>query len=267
MAIATTVTIIAVLIGFTVIVAVEIWPDSPDPEATLNNVPDYPPYNEPPYRTNEPPLVYIPYSGPLEPAVVTTPAPEPKVVRPPEPIQSNEPPSNFIRNSPIPYTPNECCKFDRDSDMKDGGIDPIVLRDGYYLNTYEAQRCSNAPNSFDFDNDGFPEHMCGFYSNTTKIFFNDLYNGTLVNHDNFRQPFTHLWQDYDQDIFVDDGELTELDRDPEFEMTLQWDDGRYDYTSEVPMNAPFYAVGNSTYGEWFSTKPPYWATQEWMKDD
>lgn len=153
----------------------------------------------------------------------------------------------------------DCGAYDPDPNEKGGGKDPVVLRENWGYFDFNAIYCSNAPNSFDYDNDGFPEHMCYWYTPTTKILFNDRYDGKLVNGLNFIGNFTHIWQDKNSNIFIDDGELTPIEP-LQVEMIKSYPDGVKDLNDRY-----IYCAGESNLGQFVCTQPTYWKTQEWMR--
>ena len=148
---------------------------------------------------------------------------------------------------------NMATPTDQDPDKKDGGRDPYVIRHTWNYFNFDAQRCSNAPNSFDYDNDGFPEHMCYWYAQGSLILFADKYDGVLKDGTNFTETPTHIWNDQNMNVFVDEGELTPIN-DPKLVIINNFKDGRL-----IDNGRYIYCIGESlTYGfEFECTKPTY----------
>ena len=227
----------------------------------------------------------LPPTPPVEPfsdfnhVDISIPTPEPQQ---PYPFPMPDPPIPFPQpepNTPMPDpTPNDPDGLpgtgipgvfippgfdaDPDPDAKGGGKDPIVLHDGFGYFEFDAYKCSNASNSFDYDSDGFPEHMCYWYVPTTKIFFNDKYdNQTLIDGSQFLGDYTHLWQDKNSNVFIDDGELVPIESH-NINIVQKSKNGWKDYDS----GRYVYCAGGSDFGNVVCTYPTYWQTQEWMKD-
>ena len=120
-----------------------------------------------------------------------------------------------------------CC-IDDDSSSRSSGKDPVVIGKWGFIEPGNDAQCANSPNPFDFDNDGFKEHMCYWYHPETKILFVD-FNGNkqldngyellvseghenplkiLVNSSDFCIIHNcYLWQDKNSNILVDVGEI------------------------------------------------------------
>jgi len=166
---------------------------------------------------------------------------------------------------------------DPDQDLKGGGQDPIVFGNWTYIEPGNGHKCANSPNPFDFDNDGFKEHMCYWYSKDTKILFVD-FNGNkqldngyeLLNAENYANAFeiirsdpnlcvnTHcyIWQDINSNILVDDGELQEHNK--VFDIS-EYEEYPHGYKLKENDRVVYAKVYEQNLDEsLYATKPTYW---------
>jgi len=156
-----------------------------------------------------------------------------------------------------PQPPKDPCPEcgDPDPDQKGGGKDPFVLEGWDYIELGDGYKCSNSPNPFDYDNDGFREHMCYWYSSDTRILFSDKYEGKLVNGTNFEAPFTHIWQDSNSNILVDKGELLPI-KDPILKTLYEYPWGELHIPNQKYIYCEMYSPTLKEYV--YCTLPTYW---------
>ena len=175
------------------------------------------------------------------------------------------------------FDSNQSGKLDDDEDIKDGGRDPIVFGKWSYIEPGNGYKCSNSPNPFDFDNDGFKEHMCYWYGPETNILFVDfndnkqLDNGyELLNAEGYTNAIeiirsypnlcvnTHcyMWQDINSNILVDDGELRKHDK--VFDL-LEYQEYPYGYKLKENGRFVYAKAHDQNLDETlYATHPTYW---------
>ena len=190
-----------------------------------------------------------------------------------------------IYDSPITDVPPAIPPVDDDPDGKGGGWDPLVFGTWAYIEPGNEYRCSNSENPFDYDNDGFREHMCYWYSPETKILLVDfnfnqqLDNGyELLNIEGYENAIEilklypeicldsdyYIWKDINSNILVDDGELEPFIQTFNLSGIISYPEGKMSNDVYLPEGRErgFYIYGE-TYDETldeniYVTKPTYW---------
>lgn len=143
---------------------------------------------------------------------------------------------------------------DRDRDKKSADKDPFVIGEWDYI-YYEAEKCSNGPQT-DWDDDGYIEHMCAWFTPNTKILLNSKPGLEMITWKNFMGTFDYIWIDANSNMIPEENELKNLDRSPVIYNIMSWENGIFH-----PENGKaIYAImGSDDFEEKiYSTHPPYW---------
>ena len=173
---------------------------------------------------------------------------------------------------------------DPDKPIKGGGDDPITIGKWSYIEPGNGYQCQNSPNPFDFDNDGFKEHMCYWYSPQTKILFVD-FNGNkqldngyeLLNSDGYENALEilsmspdlclhsecYIWMDKNSNILVDEDELDSFGEVFSLSGVKAYSEGKLSNDVYLPegRDRGFFIYGEAedeTLGKLYATAPTYW---------